>query len=542
MTRLRLLLWPAGAALGIAAEWVSYGWGNPGKWMPDLLAGWTLIACGLVGWSWRTESRSGALMTATGFTWFFGSFANRALYLYWGPLVQLALTYPRGRRARTLDRVAVASGYAAALALPFLSQRHRLIAAILLTAVMLVAAGVGFAFAHGRERRERLAALEAAGFLGAMWAGVAVMRLASPGSQSTTLLVYEVALCLFAVALLGGLILAPWERSAVTDLVVELGETRSSTLRDALARALGDPSLEVGYWIPEDDGFVDSEGRRLSLPAPGSGRSTTTIERDGQPAAVLVHDPAVLNDPGLVEAVSAAAKLAAVNARLEAELRAHVDEVNSSRRRILEAGDEERERLERRLRGSAQRRLDALAKTLGEAHRSAAGDETVDRIARAETQLARTRGDIQQLALGINPRILTEQGLAKALASLVEESPVPVDLEVSKIDAPPSVEACAYFVCSEALANVAKHASASRARIVLHSNDSRLVIEVEDDGVGGADLERGSGLQGLADRVETLGGTLTVVSPPEGGTHLVAVMPTGSRPESAEPDQARWSA
>src|SRR5437588_2892966 len=270
------------------------------------------------------------------------------------------------------------------------------------------------------------------------------MRHASPRSQSTTLLVYELALCIFAVALLGGLILAPWARSAVTDLVVELGETRSSTLRDALARALGDPSLEVGYWIPEDDGFVDSEGRRLSLPAPGSGRSTTTIERDGQLAAVFVHDPAVLNDPGLVEAVSAAAKLAAVNARLEAELRARVDEVSSSRRRILEAGDEERERLERRLRGSAQRRLDALAKTLGEAHRSAAGDETVDRIARAETQLARTRGDIQQLALGINPRILTEQGLAKALASLVEESPVPVDLEVTTFDVPPSVEACAY--------------------------------------------------------------------------------------------------
>jgi signal transduction histidine kinase len=542
-----LLLWPAAVAVGIAAEWSFYGWGDSRAWVPDLLTGWTLIGCGLVGWSRRPASASGALMTATGFAWFVPNFSTtglgtldwlsaHALYLHRGPLVQLVLTYPRGRPVRRLEGAAVAAGYAAAVVTPVWRSE---IATIALAAALAAVAIREYVRAAGRERRLRLAALLATAVLAFVLAAIASIRLAlTAGAANTaTLHLYQATLCALSLGLLVGLLRPAWERSDVTDLVVELGETRSATLRDQLARALGDPSLQVGYWLPELGGFVDAQGRRLALPEADSERSTTTVERDGQPLAVLIHDPAVLRYPGLVEAVASAAKLAAANARLQADVRARLAELRASRRRILEAADEERGRLERRLRDGAQQQLDELAKDLRDAQTSA-GEGTRERIAVAEAQLARTQDELRRLARGINPRVLTEQGLASALSALAEESPVSVALAVSASRADPSAEACAYFVCSEALANVAKHASASRVRIVVSGNGGRLEIEIEDDGVGGVDLNRGSGLRGLADRVETLGGTLTVVSPPGSGTSLIAVIPTSSRPESRAPGLA----
>ena len=548
--RRRLLLWPAAVGVGIAGEWSLYGWAGLGAWLPDLLTGWTLIGCGLVGCSRRPASGSDALMAATGFAWFAPNFSTtglgpldwlsaHALYLHRGPLVQLVLTYPRGRPVRRLERAAVAAGYAAAVVTPVWRSA---VATIALAAVLVAVAFRGYVRAAGREHRLRRAALRATALLAFVLVAIASIRLATSAAtaNAATLHLYQAVLCALLLALLVGLLRPAWERADVTDLVVELGETRSVTLRDQLAWALGDPSLQVGYWLPELGGFVDAQGRRLRLSESDSERSTTTVERDGQPLAVLVHDPAVLRDPGLIEAVSSAAKLAAANARLQADVRARLVELRASRRRILEAADEERGRLEQRLRDGAQRQLDKLAKDLQDARRSA-GEGTGERIGMAEAQLGRTQEELRRLARGINPRVLTEQGLASALSSLADESPLPVDLTVSASQADPSVEACAYFVCSEALANVAKHASASRVRIVVSARNDRLEVEIQDDGVGGLDLNRGSGLRGLADRVETLGGTLKVVSPRGGGTSLTALIPTSNRPESPAPDPARPS-
>ena len=546
--RLRLLLWPAAVAVGIAAEWSLHGWADPGAWVPDLLTGWTLIGCGLVGWSRRPASRSGRLMTATGFAWFVPNFSTtglgaldwlsaHALYLHRGPLVQLVLTYPRGRPVRRLEGAAVAAAYAAAFITPVWRSE---VGTIALAALLVAVAIRGYVGTAGREHRLRLASLRATALLALVLAMIASIRLgvAAGTASAATLHVYQATLCALSLGLLVGLLRPAWERAEVTDLVVELGERRSATLRDQLARALGDPSLEVGYWLPEFDGFVDAQGRPLRVPESGSERSTTTVDRDGEPLAVLVHDPAVLRDPGLVEAVSSAAKLAAANARLQADVRARLAELRASRRRILEAADEERGRLERRLRDGAQRRLDELAKDLQSARLSAV-EGTEERIAAAEAQLARTQDELRRLARGISPGVLTEQGLASALSSLAEEFPIPVELAVSVTQADSDAEACAFFACSEALANVSKHASASRVRIVVSGGGGRLEVEIHDDGVGGVDLDRGSGLRGLADRVETLGGTLKVVSPPGGGTNMIALIPTSSRSESAAPDPAR---
>jgi signal transduction histidine kinase len=532
----------AGVALGLTAEWVGFGWEDPRHWIPDLAVGWTFIGCGLVGWARRSESRTGPLLAATGFTWFVGTFvgvgvpavawlAAHLVRLHRGPLVQLVLTYPSGRPGSRLVRGAIAAGYAAAVITPIWRSEA---ATIVLAGLLLGVCAREYVRAVGPSRRARLMALQAASGLSLVLAGTAAARLLLPPGEVSgpSLLVYEVALCVLAGGLLAGLIVAPWQRAAVADLVVELGEARSGTLRGELARALGDPSLEIGYWLPDRAVFVDADGRVLALPDAGSGRSVTVVEGEGQPVAALVHDPAVLEDPGLLEAVTSAAQLAAANARLRAEVQARVEELAASRRRILAAGDEERRRLERRLHEGAEARLRELAGTLRRGHWSASGEQTKKQLARSQEQLTRTLEDLRRLAQGLHPRMLSEQGLAAALATLAKDLPLPVDLNVPSAQLPQRIAVVTYFICAEALANVAKHAAAARVTVAVTASDGRLRVEIADDGVGGADPMRGSGLRGLADRVETIGGTLRVESTPGRGTRLAAEIPFG--------DEATW--
>jgi signal transduction histidine kinase len=529
----------AGSVVGLAAEWVGFGWGDPRHWIPDLAVGWTFIGCGLIASARRPASRTGLLMAATGFTWFLGNFAQvgvaavawvaaHMVYLYRGPLVQLVLAYPSGRPGSRLVRGAVAVGYAAAVITPIWRSEA---ATILLAGLLLGVCARDHVRAVGRARRARPIALQAAAGLSLVLAGTAAARLLlPPGEVSGALLVLnEVALCVLAGGLLAGLLVAPWQRAAVADLVVELGEVRSDTLRVELSRALGDPSLEIGYWLPDRAGFVDAEGRVLALAGAGSGRSVTIVEWEGQPVAALVHDPAVLEDPGLLEAVASAAQLAAANAWLRAEVRARVVELAVSRRRILAARDEERRRLEHRLREGAERRLGELADTLRRGRRFASGERTRDQMARAEDQLARTLEELRRLAHGLHPRVLSEHGLAGALAVLAKDLSLPVDIKISDDQLPERVAVAVYFVCSEALANVAKHAAAAHVAVAVTSSEDRVKVEIADDGVGGADPAHGSGLRGLADRIETLGGTLRVESVPGRGTRLAAAIPLGGQ-------------
>jgi signal transduction histidine kinase len=523
--RRRLVLWAAGALVGVAAEWVAYGWDRPGRWVPDLITGWALIGCGLVGWSARPASRSGPLLAATGVAWFAGNFSASALYLHRGPLVHLVLSYPSGTLGARLVRGAVVIGYGAAL-VPALWRSEATTMA--LAALMVTVAVLVHTRALGRDRRASAYALRATAFLAIVLAGTACVRLALPTQAATdaTLLVYEAALCLLAAALLAGLERAPWERAPVTDLVLELGEARSGSLRDALAAALGDPTLEIGYWLGGPGGYVDAEGRPLELPALGSARRVTPVERDGDAIAVLVHDPAVLADPGLSGALRAAARLAASNARLQAEVLAQVTELDASRRRLVRAADEERRRLERRLRDTVEARLTELARTLERAHTSAGTDEQVRRV---QQQLTRVLEELQELAAGLHPRGLAQGGLAGALASLAEHSPVPVDLSVPNDQLPEEIATAAYFVCSEALANAVKYAGATRVAITVTVDVKSVRVTICDDGVGGANPAAGTGLRGLADRLEALGGVLGVDSPPGGGTRVTAELPLGGQ-------------
>ena len=535
----RFLILPVAVAFGLAAEWTGFGWGDPGHWVPDVAVGWCLIGCGFVASVRRPESRSGVLMMATGFTWFVGNFAGvsaafvawvsaHALFLHRGPLFQLLLTYPGSRRPSRVTGAAIAVFYAAAVITPVWQSEA---ATILLAALLVGVCGYEYARMVGPARRMRLVALQAAAGLGFVLAASAVVDLVvAPGEASSiSLLAYEVAVVVVAGALLAGLLLGPGEGAGIADLVLQLGQARSRTLRWELARAIGDPALEIGYWLPEAGTFVDAGGATLPLPGAGSGRAATVVEREGRPAAVLIHDPAVLSDQALLDAVAAAAQLESANARLNAEVRAQIAELAASRRRILEAGDQARRRLERRLHDGAGRRLAQLQETLYRGRLDATGQQTRDKIARSEDQLRQAVEELRQLAQGLHPRVLSDHGLAGALARLAEGSPVPVEVSVTSSRLAPHVEAAAYFICSEGLANVAKYAAASRAAISVTPAAGTIVIVVSDDGVGGADPRTGSGLTGLADRVETLGGTFRVESTPGRGTRLAAEIPLGGQ-------------
>src|SRR5262245_6922950 len=535
------LLGPVGIALGLTAESVAPGWSEPRQWIPDLAVGWTFIGCGYVALARRSDSRTGALMAATGFTWFIGNFADvrfdalawlaaQGTFVYRGPLVHLILAYPSGRLSTRLARFAVVAGYAAAV---FSSVWANEPTAIVLSALVVAVSAREYLRAVGRDRRARaLSVLAAVGF-GVVVAASAVARLALPSGDVfvASLYAYAAVLCAIAVSLLAGLILRPWDRAAVTDLVVELGESRTGALEGELSRILGDPSLEIGYWFQDTGGYVDSEGRVLTLPEPGSARSSTIVRWDGQPVAALVHDAAVLGDPVLVEAVASAARLAASNARLQAEVQARIVELASSRRRILEAGDEERGLLERRLRDGAELRLVEMRQILRSSRSDASIEQTREQIAHAEQELERTLEDLGRLAQGLRPRILSEVGLEGAVARLAEGVPVPVEIEITRPPMPARVLAAAYFLCAEALANVAKYASASRVIVTVRADDARVTVAVEDNGVGGADAARGSGIRGLADRIETLGGTFRVDSDPGHGTRLAAEIPLDGETE-----------
>lgn len=224
-----------------------------------------------------------------------------------------------------------------------------------------------------------------------------------------------------------------------------------------------------------------------------------------------------------------ARRLTDANARLQGQVEAQLDEVRASRARILEAGDRERRRVERDLHDGAQQRLVSLSLELQVARRALGdgGDPTVRRsLDRAAEEALTALAELRDLALGIHPLILTEAGLGAAVESLADRTSVDVDVDIGSERYPPAVEGAAYFVISEALTNVTKYASATRATVRVRGLADQLSIEIEDDGVGGADPRSGSGLRGLADRLAALDGTLTIASPNGGGTRISARIPT----------------
>jgi signal transduction histidine kinase len=292
---------------------------------------------------------------------------------------------------------------------------------------------------------------------------------------------------------------------------------------ERLAAALGDPTLELAYRLG-DGLYVDASGRPVELPR-DPGRAITAVMANGEEVAVLIHDPALLDEPSLVESVRASAALVLEIERLAAEVRSQLAEVRASRERIVSAADAERRRIERNLHDGAQQRLVTLSVALG-LEASRVDSATADVLSRAQDDVEQAIAELRDLARGIHPTLLRDEGLQAAVEALARRASIPVavhgEVQERLLD---QIELAAYFVVSEALTNVAKHASASGASVVLDQESSVLRVTVTDNGVGGAQITADSGLAGLRDRLDALDATLAIESEPGQGTTIRAELP-----------------
>jgi signal transduction histidine kinase len=522
----------------------------------------TYSVSGLVAWRCRPANRFGPLMVLTGFAALAGSLIwagedgiphtiGQALDVL--PLVLIAqvfVTFPTGRLRGRVEKVIIGSGYAAAIGGQLIVMAlgglgpHRLaivdepgVAVVVhnveLAVVSSVAlAGVALLTARrltGRRPLRRSLTLLIDSFTVGL-ATIAFLLLVGAFGGPPFPVVQRISLILLGlapVAFLAGLLQARLARTAIAELVVEL-RGDPSDLRAPLARALRDPSLELLYWLPPFGTWADQDGRAVVLPADRA-RVTVIHDDEGEPMAALVHDPALRDEPALLDAVTAAAAIALRSARLQVQLRANVEELRGSRARVLEAGQRERQRLERDLHDGAQQRLVALSLNLGVLQTRLDGDAAAKALlAEARTEIAVSLAELRDLARGLHPAVVSAHGLAVAIESLVAVAAVPVRLRVDlRGRVAESVEVAAYYVVCESLTNIGKHAHATSASVDVSRTGGQVVVEVVDDGVGGADTERGTGLRGLADRVEALGGRLRMWTPLGGGTRVRAELPCG---------------
>ena len=579
MRKLQVAIAAAGLVLGVIAYQILRDDLHQSviRSLPAVAIGWSAIASGLIAWRRRPANRLGPLMAAYGLAvlirpW---QYSGEALMFTIGyALGQLnvalfghtALAYPTGRVTDRLELWLVRAGYVFAVLIPFATllvydggglryvppgpgsvllvrADHELALDLEQTFVIVVYGILAACFVALVVRKlvlatPRLRRILAPLLLAAVLAALRALTefaftFISPVPEFLdNLYWWQVAgQILLPIALLAGLLRARLARAHIADLLVELDSTPPDGIRDALARHLGDASLELVFWLPERGAYVDGNGVTVELPSPGAGRSVTAIAHDGEPVAAIIHDPSLDEEPELVRSAGTAARFALENARLHAEVRAQLVQVQESRRRIVAAGDEQRRRIERDIHDGAQQRLVALALELRATQRRLGGrvDPDVERVlSGAVEELQVAVSELRELARGVHPAILSEEGLAGALESLAARTPLDVTVAgVPPERLPPEIEAAAYFVACEALANAVKHADATRVTISAVREGGRLIVEVDDDGGGGAN-PAGGGLRGLADRLEAHGGHLTVTSPAGGGTRIVGELPCAS--------------
>jgi signal transduction histidine kinase len=537
--------------------------------------GWGFIGTGLYAWRRRPGSNIGPLMVAVGFAGLLKAlaFSNDSVIftigslgevLIYALLIQLLLSFPSGRLESRGDRLLIAIAYFNTTVVQLagflitdpakqgcpncpanpLLINHSHAAAVINTAQLDIAiALIGAVVAILYRRWRDATASQRRGFTPVVAVGsltfvllmtewiVEQANLPSGVADGLTLALFGSLACL-PFAFLAGLVRFRFSQAeAISSLVGRLGGGGDrGALRDALAEALGDPTLELAYWVPNQDGYVDAEGQPMRVDPAPTGKVATTIETEGRRVAAIVHDATLAEERDLVQAVGAAAALTLENERLDAELRAHVDELRASRARIVTAGYTERQRLERDLHDGAQQRLMALGINLRLARDLVTSDtqEAATLLDASLEELNQATRELRELARGIHPAVLTDRGLDAALDGLAGRSPVPVEL-VQTLDKrlPSSVESAVYFVVAEALTNVARYAQAQTVRVTVMRNNGHVDVQVSDDGVGGADLAHGSGLRGLSDRVAALDGRLELTSADGNGTTVRARIPCG---------------
>jgi signal transduction histidine kinase len=581
-------VWPVAFGFGLLSlliarshPGVTFGGESWSAGLIKLAAGWAMIGAGLdVSWR-RRRRRSGLLLAAAGVAWFVAEWNNPEVeigVLFTFGLVASALAppvvahavlaYPSGRVSSRLERLAVVVAYVGAGlvlgVLPALFFDPARQACSLCPPNLLLVDG----------RPKWVASLDRWGvWLGIVWAsGIAAVclwrvfrssaslrRLTTPvlaaGAGYLVLVAWDFvhslprgalgndrfearlwlgqagALCGIALAVAWAWLLGRRTRTAVARLVVELGGSpRPGRLREMLARSLGDPDLDLAYPLVDPERLVDASGSIVD-PASDGGRIVTPLERDGQMVAQLIHRPGLLDDRAIDEVV-AAARLALESERLQAEVLAHLEDLRASRARIVATGDAERRRLERNLHDGAQQRLVGLSLALRLA-RAGLDDATNTNISalidRADEGLRVAIDELRELAHGIYPAVLTDEGLAAATEALAERSSIPIAIaHVPEERFPTPVEAAAYFVVAEATGSIAVLAGADSATVDVRHHDHQLFVEVTEDGASGVDREVEAMVVDLADRVGALHGRIRIEQAASGTITIRAEIPCGS--------------
>jgi signal transduction histidine kinase len=533
----------------------------------ELSAGWSLVAAGLLFWLRHRQNPFGPLLTAAGFAWFLPEWSNPEVGTALGFTVGLvcfvacvplmghsALAYPTGRVRSGLGLVVVAGSYAGALLLlgllPATVFDPKATGCVQCPRNLVLTSGdAGLFGAFNRYGlRVGIGWLAALGAL-LLWrlvrsfrAGVSLVPLVlvpamaylglvawdfqhslaratlSNDSFDQRLWRYEAAaLTAFGLAVGWGLLRERQARASITRLIVELGQMpKQGAVRDALRQTLGDPELELAYSRPEAGGYIDADGRPIDLSS-GPGQAVTPLLRGDALVAALVHDSRLVDQPGLLQEVLDAARIAVENEQLQAEVRAQLEELRVSRVRIVETADAERRRLERDLHDGAQQSLLALWYDLRLARAADADSdpEVGTLLASAANEAQTALGELRELAHGIYPAILAEAGLGAALTTLADEAPLPVELgEVTPQRYPAAVETAAYLTVAEAIDDAARR-TATVASVDVRREGIQLVVTVADDGAP----ERLAFVD-LSDRIGALGGSLEIEA-----TTLRAVIP-----------------
>jgi signal transduction histidine kinase len=561
--RIWLALWPVGAGFVFFGElgfWIN-GFAPRETFPIDLGVSSIAIVAGLVLWRSRVDNPTGLLLYLAGIAWTIGGI--RAYGNPWAfgvgqcfdgsqalVLAHVLIAYPTGRLRRRALRVLVGAGYSLFLLKVASTLTWQLphglnafgvwsdpglhdaldtasdIAGGIYALIGIVIVGRRWLLASATARRVYGPVLLVAfAFATASLVDSAVTAI-NGSEPDWAFFPPNIVLLVIPLAFMFGLMRERLEQVGVGDLVIELDDGGGASIREALARALQDPSVEVAYQV--DAGlYIGADGTPITLPRDGAPRVVTRIERNGQELAAIVHDRALLERPHLVASATAAARLALENERLHADLRMQIEALRASRARVVQSADAERRRLERDLHDGAQQRLLGLGLVLQllRGRLVDANHGSPELLDEAEDELQHALRELRELARGIHPAILTDRGLASAARSLALRAKIPVSVHTVTERFPLAVETAGYFVVAEALTNVVRYANATRVVVTIAQRDGYAVIDVDDDGIGGADPAAGSGLAGLADRVAALDGRLVIDSASGRGTRVRAEIP-----------------
>ena len=356
--------------------------------------------------------------------------------------------------------------------------------------------------------------------------GVLQARLSAEPAQVAALVAQGLALLLLPALVLVSAMRARLARAEMIELLMaRTGPPDAEFVQAALRTALHDDSVEVLLWTAEHDAYVDPSGRLVSRVPRDARFCVPLVGSRGQQLGMMTGDPRLRGHEQLVDAAVNAADIELEIVALTMDLGTHVEQLRASRDRVIAAGVDERRRIARDLHDGAQQRMLAVALHIEHLHRHAREPKLRQSLAAVKTEMHEALVEIRDLAHGIRPGVLVQAGLRPALQAVTDGMPIPVDIDVPPERFSQHAESTAYFVANEALSNIVKHSGASHAGVTVRESEGRLCVEVSDDGVGGTDLERGSGLRGLADRVHAEGGDLTVIGGRDRGTRVVARIP-----------------